>query len=177
VSRSFTITINESLRQGIKIFSVSFFLFELSIPTPEETFMHIKSLKRSKAPGMDRIHNALIKQLPWKAIVYLNFIIMCCFKLSYFPTNWKTAKVIPLAKPGKDPHLLSSYRPISLLNSLSKILEKIILTRIKNHLSAHYIIPPEQYGFQNQKSTTHQLHRIINHIKSQFIYCNDSVGC
>jgi hypothetical protein len=164
-SPKFTAKLNEHVEE---YFTQNQTVNDIDFPTPEETFIHIKSLKKSKAPGMDRIHNVLIKQLPWKAIVYLNFIIMCCLKLSYFPTNWKTAKVIPLAKPGKDPHLLSSYRPISLLNSLSKILEKIILTRIKNHLSAHDIIPPEQYGFQNQKSTTHQLYRIINLIKSQF---------
>lgn len=54
-------------------------------PTVAETVSYIKQLKRTKAPGMDRIHNTLIKNLPQCGIIYLNFIICCCFKLCYFP--------------------------------------------------------------------------------------------
>ncbi|GFT24935.1 hypothetical protein TNCV_3022001 [Trichonephila clavipes] len=51
------------------------------------------------------------------------------FKLRYFPNAWKTAVVIPILKPGKNPKLAESHRPISLLPILSKRAEKIISAR------------------------------------------------
>ncbi|GFT27603.1 hypothetical protein TNCV_3569841 [Trichonephila clavipes] len=51
------------------------------------------------------------------------------FKLRYFPNAWKTAVVIPILKPGKNPKLADSHRPISLLPILSKLAEKIISAR------------------------------------------------
>ncbi|GFW12787.1 hypothetical protein TNCV_3884971 [Trichonephila clavipes] len=56
------------------------------------------------------------------------------FKLRYFPNAWKTAVVIPILKPGKNPKLAESHRPISLLPILSKLAEKIISTRLNDPL-------------------------------------------
>ncbi len=114
--------------------------------------------------------------MPWCGIVYLNFIISCCFKLSYFPDTWKKAQVIAIHKPGKNPSFASSYRPISLLSSLSKVLERVLLKRILEHVNKHNIIPEEQHGFKSKKSTTHQLVRIINHIKNSFKINQQSTG-
>jgi hypothetical protein len=148
----------------------------IDYPTPEETSMIIKNLKKSKAPGFDRVHNTLLKQLPWCGIVYLNLIISSCFKLCYFPEAWKKAQVIAIPKPGKNPSLASSYRPISLLSSLSKILERVLLKRILDHVDTNNIIPDEQHGFKSKKSTTHQLLRIVNHIKNNFKLNQRSTG-
>jgi hypothetical protein len=62
-----------------------------------------------------------------------------CFKYSYFPTAWKQANVIPILKPGKDPSDPKSYRPINLFNALSKILEMLLLHRLKSHVAEHRI--------------------------------------
>lgn len=78
------------------------------------------------------------------------------------------AKVINLCKPNKNPRLPSSYRPISLLCILGKIYEKLLLSRLKLHVSSHPIIPPEQLGFQAEVSTNHQLLRIANQITAGF---------
>ncbi|GFW29333.1 hypothetical protein TNCV_742751 [Trichonephila clavipes] len=56
------------------------------------------------------------------------------FKLRYFPNAWKTAVVIPILKPGKNPKLAESHRPISLLPILSKLAEKIIAARLNDYL-------------------------------------------
>jgi hypothetical protein len=48
----------------------------------------------------------------------------------HFPPVWKHASVISILKPGKDPALPSFYRPISLLDTIGKMFEKILLTRI-----------------------------------------------
>ena len=87
----------------------------------------IRKLKNTKAPGRDRISNTIIKKLPPIGIKYVHLIISLCMRNSYFPNQWKHAEVIAIHKPGKDPTTPSSYRPISLLSSISKILEREVL--------------------------------------------------
>jgi hypothetical protein len=89
-----------------------------------------------------------------------------CFHLAYFPAKWKNAKVIPILKPEKNPADASSYRPISLLSSISKLFEKIILTRMMVHINENSIFADEQFGFRHGHSTTHQLLRVTNLIRA-----------
>jgi hypothetical protein len=86
--------------------------------------------------------------------------------LAYFPVKWKNAKVVPILKPDKNPSDASSYRPISLLSSISKLFEKIILTRMMLHINENSIFADEQFGFRHGHSTTHQLLRVTNLIRS-----------
>ena len=99
--------------------------------------------------------------MPPIGIKYIWFIICICLKFSYFPKDWKIAKVIPINKPGKDPCLPISYRPISLLSAISKLLERVVLSRIEEFLENNNVLPEEQQGFRRNKSTTRQLTRII----------------
>jgi hypothetical protein len=65
-----------------------------------------------------------------------------------FPERLKYSVINPLYKKG-DKLLISNYRPISLLTSFSKIVEKVMFNRLMNHLKKKYAIPsPNQYGFQ-----------------------------
>lgn len=134
-------------------------------PEVSEIHSYIKRLRNSKAPGSDRVHNTLLKHLPLPAVVYLTFIICCCMKLSYFPRQWKKATVIPIRKPGKDGSLLTSYRPISLLSSLSKIYERAILRRVNTHTEDTNVLPDAQHGFRQFRSTTNQLNRVLNALR------------
>lgn len=128
----------------------------------------IRNLKNPKAPGLDDVNNILIKNLPQKGFEYLKFIINSCLKLEHFPKVWKHAKVIPIPKPGKPTNEVSSYRPISLLSSISKILERILLNRINDHIEDNNIIPNEQCGFRTGRSTSHQLIKVIKTAKENF---------
>ena len=60
--------------------------------------------------------------------------------------------------------LCDNYRPIALLSSLSKILEKIVSIQLVNHLDRNNLIYKHQYGFQKNKSTEHNLIHAINFI-------------
>lgn len=104
---------------------------EIKLATPKEIQQIIKLLPNNKAPGMDKICNKLIKNLPKKAVVQLMYIINAILITGYFPDKWKIAVVIPIPKPGKDLKNPINYRPISLLSSFSKVAEKVILHRIK----------------------------------------------
>lgn len=125
----------------------------------------VKRLKNNTAAGFDGIQSPLIKNLPDTGLLLLLIIINSCLYLGYFPKNWKHAKMIGIRKPDKPAHLPSSYRPISLLSTLSKVLERIILSRVKSHLESHNIIPSIQHGFQEGRSTTTQLYQLINDLR------------
>jgi hypothetical protein len=81
---------------------------------------------------------------------------------SYWPKQLKTAEIILIPKPGKDPREVSSYRPISLLSIVNKIFEKLILRRLNADLKPDEWMPSHQFGFQNHHSTIQQTHRIIH---------------
>ena len=91
-------------------------------------------------------------------------MINLCLTSSIFPNSLKIAKIIPIFKKD-DPRLPSNYRPISILPFLSKIFEKVIYSRLINHLSLNEILSPYQFGFRKNIST---LDAII-HI-TEFIY-------
>lgn len=83
----------------------------------------------------------------------------------YWPKEFKSAKVIPIPKAGKSPDKACNYRPISLLNTIGKIMEKLLLIRIETHATNNDIINAAQFGFRKGFSTTHQLKRVVDHIK------------
>jgi hypothetical protein len=148
---------------------------ENTYATTDEIKCIIKAMKNNKAPGFDGIQNILLKNLPENAISLLTKIINSCLRISYFPREFKKAKVICIPKPGKDPRLPSSYRPISLLSSIDKIIEKTILARINRYAEDNEVINKEQFGFRAQHSTIHQVKRITNIVKANK-RCRQSTG-
>lgn len=94
----------------------------------------IKKLKNKKAPGIDNIINLQLKHSTNKIVVQIMRIFNYCLTNMYFPRVWRVAKTIPLPKPGKDALFPQNYRPISLLSSISKMLEKIIANKIRKFL-------------------------------------------
>jgi hypothetical protein len=69
---------------------------------------------------------------------------------------------------GKDPTLPSSYRPISLLDNVGKLFEKILLTRVLREVSERGLLRDEQFGFRPRHSTTLQLARLVERVNRKF---------
>lgn len=134
----------------------------------DELSFQIRRLKNNKAPGDDQIGNRLLKSLPRTGILYFLMIVNSCLQLTYFPSAWKHAKMIAIKKPEKPSSSPSSYRPVSLLSSPSKVLERIILTRLNNHLEEMEVIPTVQHGFCVGRSTVTQLKLMCNKVKNGF---------
>uniref|UniRef100_A0A6M2DME9 Putative rna-directed dna polymerase from mobile element jockey n=1 Tax=Xenopsylla cheopis TaxID=163159 RepID=A0A6M2DME9_XENCH len=122
----------------------------------------IRSSKAGKTPGPDRISNYILKMLPPKALRYITILFNSIIRIKYYPTQWKTARIILIPKPGKDPTQPSSYRPISLLPSISKIFEKIILEKITSASKIQSLIPKQQFGFRHKHATIEQVHRVVD---------------
>ena len=94
----------------------------------------IADIKTNKTPGFDLINGKIIKELLPKAVRMLTIIFNTTLILRYFPIHWKAAQVIMLLKSGKNLYTHTvSYRPIWLLSIFSKLLEKIILNRLKKN--------------------------------------------
>ncbi|GFW88418.1 zinc finger MYM-type protein 6 [Trichonephila clavipes] len=110
----------------------------------------------------------MLQNLTLPVIFQLTNIISNIFITGHFPDHWKTASVIPILKPGKPRCSPDSYRPISLLPVLSKITEKLILTRLNSHLTENNILISQQHGFRPRLSTSHQLLRVVEYIKTVF---------
>lgn len=76
----------------------------------------IISLRLFKAPGSAGIPNVLLKNLPSGSMDSLCDLFNACISRNHLTRYFKVAKVIPIAKPGKDLSQSSNYRPISLQN-------------------------------------------------------------
>ena len=84
-----------------------------------------------------------------------------------FPNSMKAADVIPLFKSGKR-NLSTNYRPISLLLTLSKVLEKLIYSRVYNFLTENGSIYDSQYGFRSKHSCEQAVLELIGNIVKGF---------
>ena len=83
-------------------------------------------MKAKASTGVDGISSNLIKHYKNELIIPLLHVANISLQKGEFPSRMKIAKVIPLHKKGKKDDL-NNYRPISLLSTTSKILEKLIL--------------------------------------------------
>lgn len=132
----------------------------------KELRTEIKNLKAAKAPGYDLITGQVIKELPDVGVRKLLHIINATFRKKYVPRQWKVAEVIMIQKPDKPPNDRKSYRPISLLPVTSKLLEKLLLKRLKIIIEQRNLIPQHQFGFREKHSTIEQVHRITDVIEN-----------
>ena len=126
----------------------------------------ITTIKPNKNPGFDLISGKIIKELPIKAVRFITIIFNAIFRLHYLPITWKLDEIIMLLKHNKNIHKPFSYRLISLLPIFSKMLKRILDTRIKETISSKHLIPDHQFGFREKHATTEQAHGIINKINT-----------
>ena len=112
----------------------------------------MKRLRTGKAPGPDGIPVEFLREA-WK-VMPGEFVTLfnVCLERGKFPRRWKTAEVVPILKsPDRDPSDLKAYRPISLLPTLGKWLERLIVDRLGPVLGE--VLDPSQHGFVPGKTT------------------------
>ena len=134
-----------------------------------EVVSAVRQMRPKAAPGLDDIPVSVLKEnlfiiAPWLALIYT-----ASLSLHYFPESWKTAKVIPLKKPGKSSYSTPrSYRPISLLSHLGKALERIVNQRLMRQLESRCLLSPFQFGFRAGRQAVSACLRITEDIYSAF---------
>jgi hypothetical protein len=107
----------------------------------------------------------MLKELPKKGIVMLAYLFIAVMRLHSWTQHLKVAEIILVLKPDKNPNFVTSYRPISLPSTVSKLLEKLILHRISPLLNE---IPHRQFCFRHSHSTIQQCHTIVYIINKSF---------
>jgi hypothetical protein len=82
----------------------------------------------------------------------------------YFLAQWKVAQIILFLKPGKPPNESTSYQPITVLPTVCKKFEKLLLKRLLLMVENNGLIPKHQFDFRQRHSTIEQTHRNIQTI-------------
>ena len=158
-------SIGKNLAQNIHPSSKQFNDF-LGAPNPnsiffvsthrEEIFKIVCDLHDKKSSGFDGIDNCLLKSIIIHVVDPIVHIMNLSISTGVVPDNMKIAKVVPVYKKG-DKSDVNNYRPISLLTSISKVLERIIYNRTFRFLQSHDVFADYQFGFRENHSTSHAL--------------------
>lgn len=126
---------------------------------PEEVMKITQTMRGGSAPGPDGLSPQAIKEIIGDIKLPLTHLFNMSISEGIFPRKFKNAKVVPLFKKGAktDP---ANYRPISLINVIAKIYEKLLKHRLMSFLEENNIISRQQFGFQNKISTQDALFQV-----------------
>jgi hypothetical protein len=140
--------------------SNSFFMAPID---PIEISRIIASLEPKNSSGHDGISSKLLICLNPSLSTPICTIINKSLLAGVVPRMMKIARVTPIYK-SKDKTNMGNYRPISLLPSISKILEKVVHNRLYKFLTINDILYENQYGFRPNRSTTDAVSMFTSHI-------------
>jgi hypothetical protein len=141
--------------------------------TSKEVSDIIASTNSLKQPGWDDIRVSDIKNIDAKISPVISKLINLTILEGTIPDRMKLSVVRPIYK--KDDHFsFNNYRPIAMLSSIEKIMERYISTKLTEYLSKFNLINAQQYGFQRGKSTTDLLVHFSDYIN---LNLNDNKHC
>ena len=141
--------LSELCRATCTVESHSSFCFPFS---PAEFLAADPNLSLSTATGPDKVAYPMLKHLPRSGMNFLLHIFNLSWASHFFPSIWKTSSIIPIHKIGKPFNSLASFRPISITSCVSKLFERIILSRLLFFLESNSIPSPRRAGFRPGRS-------------------------
>ena len=122
-------------------------------PTVSETVKAIKLLSSGKAPGSDAIPAEIYKTGGIPVAKKMTELFHIMWRKEDTPQEFKDASIIHLFKRKGNPHLCDSHRGISLLSVAGKVLARILLNRMNEHLEQSGLLPGSQCGFRKDGGT------------------------
>ena len=128
----------------------------------------VRQLKSKKAPGPDGIHNDMLKHLGTQAKKFLLEIFNQSWTQGKVPKQWKDAEIIPIHKKGKPKYSPRSYRPISLVSCMGKLMERMVNVRLMSFLETNGHISTSQTGYRKYRGTEDQLAYLTQSIENAF---------
>ncbi|CAB0041848.1 unnamed protein product [Trichogramma brassicae] len=119
-------------------------------------------IKERSAPGPDSVPNMALKlAVATRPDIFLRVYTMC-LETGVFPSGWKRQRLVLLPKPGKPPDEPSSYRPLCMLDTAGKILERIICDRLQAFTERPGGLSERQYSFRKGRSTIDAIQDVIS---------------
>ena len=141
----------------------------------EELEKLIDQLPNKTSKGHDDISNVLLKRIKHAISNPLVMIFNKSLQEGTFPEEMKKADVIPLFK-NKERYLVTNYRPISLLVTISKLLEKVVYTRTYKFLCYTNQLYQSQYGFRSGFSCENAICELVGRITKHKEKKESSIG-
>jgi hypothetical protein len=130
---------------------------DFPLVTVEEVKKLIAKCSKSSAPGLTKIHNMMLRNLPDKFLV----LLVRLFNLSLFenqlPEVWKSAKISMIPKTGVRSNDPANFRPISVTCCLGKLCERVVHSRLYYFLESNNKLVGNQSGFRRFRRTTDNL--------------------
>ncbi|CAB0040050.1 unnamed protein product [Trichogramma brassicae] len=135
-------------------------------PIPAVTLEELKGaqsrIKERSAPGSDGIPNSALKiAIAARPDIFLR-VYTTCLETGVFPSGWKRQRLVLIPKPGKPRDEPSSSRPLCMLDTAGKILEKIICDRLEAITKRPGGLSERQYGFRKGQSTIDAIKDVIS---------------
>lgn len=134
--------------------------------TESGIFNLLNQIDIKKSSGPDSIDNMFLKRYAEPISRYLYVIFDASLRLGSLPSDWKTAKIIPIHKTG-DRNDGANYRPISLTSTVCKTLEHIVSSHIRRHFERYNILNFNQHGFRAGLSTVTQLVEVVHNFATE----------
>ena len=122
---------------------------------------YLKKLCKSKATGLDGLGPKILGQCCDIIAPSLTYLINLSIRKGVFPNILKRARVSPVFKGG-DVYSPDNYRPISVLPTLSKIIERHIVDQLNGYLSKHDLLYKSQSGFRPMHSCQTALTKLVD---------------
>ena len=126
----------------------------------------IKTLKAQTSPGPDGVHPRVLLECADALTEPIFKIFDTSMRTGCIPSDWKKGNITPVYKKGSKVNALN-YRPISLTPVLCKLLEKIIVSCIMDHLESQNLLSPHQHGFRSNKSCLTQLLEYLHFVEEE----------
>ena len=134
---------------------------DFPVVTEHEVHRRLTAMRAHAAPGPDGIVARCVQEAAPTLLPILRQLFQQMLAEGTHPASWRVARVVPVPKPGVDPHLAKGYRPIALLSVLSKVMEGLIKDRLNHILESEHRLSDQQQGFRQGRSTELALWRFV----------------
>ncbi|GBN99905.1 hypothetical protein AVEN_26917-1 [Araneus ventricosus] len=121
----------------------------------------LKKAPTKKAPGFHAIDYIVLKEVNNSIPEILHTFYNKCYQLHCFPEPLKKGIIVLFHNDGKEEDKIKSYRPMTLLPTIGKVLEQMLLRRLNHTLKKKNILRHNQFGFREGRSTDDSIHQLI----------------
>eukprot|EP00660_Eupelagonema_oceanica_P019305 gene19305-biopygen42146 len=130
--------------------------------TEEDVVEALRNARTTHSFGIDEIPMAVLKRAASSIAPQLAALANAVMREAWWPPEWKNSEVHPLWKRKGCKNDPNSYRPISLLPAVARVVERLIVQQLKAHVRP--LLPKFQHGFRAKHSCEKALALLIDHV-------------